>query len=171
MLSMPTADQVAAVIVAAARETGADPVRVLKVETTAEKRARTYAAFALRKLFPECPMPAIGRMVGSDHPPYVSIVYSKIMADQFQWFDMEALQRVLAAVGGEIPVRCETAQKPPARAAAPLPARKVGPNFGTVGGMGPPRPNLARDLIGEKARMRAELEQAVRNTAKLPSQN
>lgn len=103
--------------------------------------------------------------------PYVSIVYSKIMADQFQWFDMEALQRVLTAVGGEVLVRCETAQKPPARAAAPLPARKVVANFATVGGMGPPRPNLARDLIGEKARMRAELEQAVRNTAKLPSQN
>ena len=169
---MPTADQVARAIVAAARETGADPVKVLREAGRVEERnARTYAAFALCRLFPDCRPSTIGRLVGSDHPPYAAIIVAKINADKFPWFKREALQRVLAAVDGNLRGAPENAQDRPAAPAAGLPARKPAPNFGTVGGMGPPRPNLARDLIGEKARMRAELEQAVRNTAKMPSQN
>jgi hypothetical protein len=187
---MPTADQVAAVIVAAARETGTDPMKVPVWEVEHDHltsipatRARTYAAIALRKLFPGCPMPVIGRMVGSTHPPYVSIVYTKVTKGHFRWFDQEALRRVIAAGAISLPAAPKTAQAAPAAPAASLPAKvsfltaKRHPDDRQTA---PSPPKIVPErtyqpgdflLTPSKRRLLDELRAAVENTAKMPSQN
>lgn len=62
--TVPTADQVAAAIVAACRFTGEDPIAVAS-GTRRSSRARHYAMHALAIRFPRCRKRALARMVGA----------------------------------------------------------------------------------------------------------
>lgn len=69
----PTADQVAVIIVEAARMTGANPQDVIQgVQSFGGHpeipRARAYAALVIRALFPDNGSVGLGRMVGASHP-------------------------------------------------------------------------------------------------------
>lgn len=104
----PTADQVAAAIVAACRETGADPIAVAsghrdEVRSAPDRkfaisRARAYAALAIREIFKENGPVAIARWVGSLSPAcYVTNVDRDRKDGRYRWWDEAAFQRVVAA--------------------------------------------------------------------------
>ncbi len=104
----PTADDVARAVVAACRETGADPEecvtgRVYCVGGAANKyalsRARVYAAFALDELFDECGSSSMSRMVGASSVTcHLSTARSQQRNGLLRWFDGAALERVKSAV-------------------------------------------------------------------------
>lgn len=104
----PTADQVATAIVAACRETGADPITVAsgnsddRRATVAHKyaisRARVYAALAIRAVFEENGPAAIARWVGAGTPScYVTNVDRDLKEARLKWWDEAAFKRVIAA--------------------------------------------------------------------------
>lgn len=104
----PTADQVAAAIVAACRETGADPIAVASGEKDdtraaperkyAVSRARAYAALAIREIFKENGPVAIARWVGAGTPScYMTNVDRDVREARLKWWDAAAYQRVVAA--------------------------------------------------------------------------
>lgn len=113
-IDMPTADEVARAIVAAARETGADPVAVAEGERGNRYhpevlRCRAYAAIALRSQFEDARPTSIARMVGI-WTPATAYSYLKILDEQrargfLNWWDDAAFIRVVAAIrpGGTPP--------------------------------------------------------------------
>jgi hypothetical protein len=130
----PTADQVATAIVAACRETGGDPVAVLRGDSSKEAggrnnyptpHARMYAALALAAVFDGWgSSTAIARMVGVVNPRsqsnYLAVIRDNQKNGVLRWFDQAALERVKAAVracpSGPAP------PQPPGGNAKPAPA-------------------------------------------------
>ncbi len=185
----PTADQIAHAVVAASRFYGVDPIKVMR-QTHAgtggieRSRALIYAMMAIADLWGNDMMAS--RLVGMTSTR-AGTTRRQLARRALKWWDPKVLELVKAAIpdppasppvrparagAPDLPAPRESASLPAVRKAAPLPARKIVPNYGTIGGMGPPRPHSAsRDLIGEKAALRNQLAEAVRNTAKLPSQN
>jgi hypothetical protein len=104
MDSPPTADQVAIAIIAACGETGADPEDVIggRLGTGQNfpiSRARTYAALALRAIFPDNGNVAFGRMVGSRSPgSFVTLVDHQIKDGTLKWWDDAVFMRVVEAI-------------------------------------------------------------------------
>lgn len=113
----PTADHIARAIVAAARETGANPLSVASGELDAQggrafdgwirSRARAYAGEALRRLFKDRSMTDLARFVGVSKQ--VAGAYFSSLDQRRQrpagtpWWDDAALARVMAAVDVEEP--------------------------------------------------------------------
>lgn len=101
----PTADQVAIAIIAASKETGASPQLVASRandnrldRTFAISRARTYAALAIRAIFPENSGASISRMVGSSYPEqHLQQIDSRMKNNDLKWFDNDAFMRVVDA--------------------------------------------------------------------------
>lgn len=106
---MPSAKDVAVAVVTASRETGANPIDVMRGVTpgsTVEKmqatsRARAYAARALDRVFNRVafgvPRPVIARMVGvskQSQPAYFPGLESR----KLSWWDENAFLRVVNAV-------------------------------------------------------------------------
>lgn len=184
----PTADQVAHAVVAASRFYKVDPIKVIRQVKTAgsteRSRAMIYAGLAIADVFGNDQQAS--RLLGLTSAR-VSTTRWQLGKGALKWFDPKALELVKSAIPGveapasppmrrqpgevtTLPAVRETA--PLARAAKPIgrPARRDASNFGTVAGMGPPR-SPSRNPIGEKSALRNMLAEAVRNTAKLPSQN
>lgn len=184
---IPTADQVAHAIVAASRHFDADPILVIKrVSGTREyiprSRALIYAMMAIADLWGNDAMAA--RLLTLTESRASSTRW-QIEKRALKWWDPKVLVLVKAAIpdppasppvreraaeAPTLPAARETAPPPRAASPAALPARRTTPNFGTVPGMGPPRAHR-HDPVGEKARLREELRQALERTAQLPSQN
>lgn len=112
---MPTADEFAVAIIAACRETGADPVDVVTgaerehgcpiEKSHAISRARLYAGRAIDKVFnrPDVAIarPVIARLVGVNKPSWESFFSSadiRLRAATIRWWDEAALKRVVDAV-------------------------------------------------------------------------
>lgn len=102
----PTADIVAVAIVAASRETGANPLRVASGQRDAQidpmryetSRARAYAAMAL-KASTGAGVVAIGRMVGSGQPDvYLTGIAKRVATKKHAWWSALAMERVCEAV-------------------------------------------------------------------------
>lgn len=137
-MDMPSANQVAWAIVAACRETGADPVAVAEginvCGSRESSRARSYAAYALNELF-RCGPVAIGRMVGSGAPSsFLSTLSWNLKKDKVRWWEDAAAERVIDAVKAADPKRSATAEdildepsepEPPKQAAPAQPRRHV----------------------------------------------
>jgi hypothetical protein len=104
----PSADQVAAAIIAACRETGADPESVASGAKGAGSRfpisrARAYAALAIRAVFPENGSVALGRMVGSNAPSsYVTQIDNQLRNGLLKWWDDKTFMRVVEALEAHI---------------------------------------------------------------------
>jgi len=106
---IPSANEVAAAIVAAARETGANPVevlvepgRLLQVEEIkAIGRARAYAAMALEKVFNRPTVSisktAIARMVGVAGFSCGGYLHG-LHNNPRKWWDVDAFNRVINAI-------------------------------------------------------------------------
>lgn len=125
---MPTAHQIAVAIVAASRETGADPVGVIRgverdpgksvAEKQAITRARAYAARAMDRVFnrPEIAIrrSAIARYVGANKPSWESY-FATLDCRPLGWWSNETFKRVVDAVMDCEPPQeqfAETAQAP-----------------------------------------------------------
>lgn len=100
----PSADNVAAAILAACRETGADFERLCRGDADRDdkhfkiSRARVYAALAIRAIFPENSAPGIARMVASGYPDtFLAQVDGRMKKNDLKWFDNDAFMRVVAA--------------------------------------------------------------------------
>jgi hypothetical protein len=103
-MTCPTADEVAVAIVAASRETGADPIRVASGDNLGGhghvdvSRARAYAAMTLRAKT-KASSAAISRAIGSGSPGvYLSSLKRGVANKSLSWWSAEAFQRVLGAV-------------------------------------------------------------------------
>lgn len=188
---VPTADQVAHAIVAAARACKVDPIDVARHSHTSQKpghvirsRALTYAVLAVANMFGNDVQAS--RLLGLTSTR-VGTIRWQLSKGALRWWEPKVLELVKAAIPDPpaappmrapraaapiLPPEPKPARTPALRKPAGLPAKRLAPNYGTVGGMGPPRPySPSRDLIGEKAALRDELARAVANTAKMPSQN
>lgn len=89
---IPTAEAVAAAVVAAARVTGEDP---LSLADPVGPRARFPALAALAVFYPECPPPMLGRCVGLN-----SNVRGRLdQAKNAKWWPEAGAAAVEAAVG------------------------------------------------------------------------
>lgn len=105
--AMPTADEVARAIVAAARETGADPIELASGARGNRHhpdilRARAYAAVALRSQFSDVDWKTIARVVGV-WTPATAYSYLKTLDEQrergyLDWWSVEAYDRVIQAI-------------------------------------------------------------------------
>lgn len=116
---IPTAREVAAAIVAAARQTGADPIDVASgaervagcptVKAHAIARARAYAARAIDRVFNRAEFgiarPAIARLVGANKPSWGAF-FSSLDGRQISWWDEAVFRRVVDAV-----MDCEPEEK------------------------------------------------------------
>lgn len=106
-IDMPTADEVARAIVAAARETGACPVAIAEGERGNRYhpevlRCRAYAAIALRSQFEDAHPTSIAHMVGV-WTTATAYSYLKTLDEQrarglLNWWDDAAFMRVVAAI-------------------------------------------------------------------------
>lgn len=173
MDTLPTADQVAVAIIAAAREVdpaqwGALALQVAGGEQclagrhgyTALPRARAYAAKALRSEF-DCGAVAIGTMLGFGTPgACISGIEFQLRNKSAKWWQPESLERVIAAVRAT-----KESIKPADDVPALLPSRpvvKLSAGDGSYVSADRPVPSRrqisARDMLAE----------AVRNTAALP---
>jgi hypothetical protein len=98
----PTFEQVAKLMVAAAKEMRCDPFDIARGARSKKdsfvSRARFYVAYAIRQEF-NCGAVTIGRMVGSHSPDcYLpSMDYQRRQGD-LKWFDITVLARVADAV-------------------------------------------------------------------------
>lgn len=155
---IPTADEVARVIVASFRMVGADPMRITEKlpqgkpsEFAARiSHGRGYAAMALRKLFPSLSNPAIGRLVGSN-ATYTDDLFRSYRRGTLRWYDETDFRQILANCGVE---PRETVQIVVDETAPSLPP-----------GAAPPQPYPVR--FGAKKRLEDELREAVLNTARM----
>lgn len=106
---MITADHVARAVVAAARETGADPVAVASGENPSAKtqdysvsRARAYAATALATIFTSVPNMRIARLCGVSKA-YAQVYFNTLRTNRrgnaTTWWRDDVLSRVIDAVG------------------------------------------------------------------------
>lgn len=179
-------------MVAASRFYKVDPVEVMrhafiakhKGSAAGRQRALVYALLAIGDVFGNDVQAC--RLLGLTSTRAGSFRW-QISKGALHWWDPKVLELVKAAIpdapaappvrsaraeAPALPPEPKTAPLPALRKPAGLPAKRVTPNFSTVGGMGPPRPySPARDLVGEKQSLRNDLAEAVRNTAKMPSQN
>ena len=106
----PTADDIAHAIVAASRETGADPIAVVTGQLGIERgrrqtweisRARNYAGWALRKVFQDCPPGDLARMVGVGRASVNSFwgnIDFNLRNNRYKWWNAAAFDRVAAAI-------------------------------------------------------------------------
>lgn len=104
----PTADHVAAAIVAACKETGADPQEVAmgvnigpKGNRDGAAHARSYAGLALRCEFPDADGAALARMVGARIPKGFFLRLDKQINGNCKpphWWSDDAYRRVIEAV-------------------------------------------------------------------------
>ncbi len=159
---MPTADQVARAIVAAARETGEDPEAC--IIGAPGLRCRHYAMHALSRAFPAVKhnKHIWAKLTGaSSNPKYF---WANSVSQKFnmaaggpragkraaKWWDEAAFERVIDAIGVE---------QPPAPRRAPV---KLSADFGSI--VEPTRPAATP---GKRA-LHDMLRAAVENTARLP---
>lgn len=105
--TFPTADLVARAIVAAAKETGANPEEVAMGVTVRGgrngdyeiSRARAYAAMAIKAQFPDCHNASIARMVGAKWPTsYIGGIEFQQRNGNMKWWNAAALKRVIDAI-------------------------------------------------------------------------
>jgi CarD-like protein len=120
--NFPTADQVAALIAAACRETGASPMDVIGGEFDDKQnvsyeypisRARVYAAAAINEMF-GCGRAASSRMCGaskSSYAAHLAVVYS----GSAKWFALDALRRVASVIDAERAARITMEREYPRR--------------------------------------------------------
>lgn len=111
--SPPTADTIAVAIIAAAKETGADPIDVavgvlatagIHSGKIAVSRARAYAALALRAVLDNVPSKSIATWVASGSPAvYIGSIDFQIRNKQLKWWDNNAFMRVVEAVESAVP--------------------------------------------------------------------
>lgn len=100
----PTAMQIAAAIVAAAKETGANPEAVALGARGNRYhpdilRARAYAALALRACFEDFGKQSIARMVGaSSWTTYIATLDEQMACGFLDWWDDKAFMRVVEAI-------------------------------------------------------------------------
>jgi len=120
----PTADQVAALIVAACRETGASPIDVLSGEHDEYRnlsyelgypisRARVYAAAAINEMF-GCGRAVSSRLCGvgkNSQGAHLSLIYS----GSAKWFDVATLRRVASVIDAERAAAIELDREYPRR--------------------------------------------------------
>jgi hypothetical protein len=165
---IPTSDQVARAIIAAAKECGfyqALVERPRMIEMQPKKgnsgarlrHTKVYTALALRAAFPACPSPAIGRFVGVGKPHlYLGVILSCKAKGEMKWYDPEVEARVTAAIGAcdPNPVQriVDESELSPA-----LPALALKSSMGTLRRAFDDRP-------ASKRRLEEELRQAVLNT-------
>ena len=180
MPDFPTADDVARAIVAACRETGADPLQVASGgyvrkgthQAHCISRARGYAAWALDDLF-EIGSPACSRLVGiqqkSSAEEFLATLRHRIIMNEAKWFDAAALDRVKTAIIAGIRV----ADLPPLTLkSAPAP-RRVAPD-GPLAMKKTPvaaelSENMTGELMGDPPPGRSALAEFQRRAAALPS--
>lgn len=161
---MTIADQVAAAIVAAAREVSPDNWKSVAIDVASGPnsrvdlsitRTRAYAAYALRNVLKLSAggAPAIARMVGASSVDcYLSLIDSRLKRDDhMSWWRKDIVARVVEAIeevrGEEVLDNLIEATKPPP----------------------PPPPPLQRPAESPRQiAARRMLEEAVRNTAALP---
>jgi len=98
---VPTAHQVAMVIVAACRELGEDPLRV--AGDAGNSRARHYAMHALVHHFPRIPVGSAARMCGCPEQARGAIFYKSSLNNHVrrgasQWWDEKVYARVVASI-------------------------------------------------------------------------
>lgn len=107
----PTADQVAVAIVAAARELGADPEKIVRgiagsggrYVNHSIPRARAYAACAIQQVFPNNGATSISRWVGAPNPnSYISLLRHQRKNGIIRWWDEGIYQRVVVKLRGTI---------------------------------------------------------------------
>lgn len=154
--TLPDADAVARAVVAACRETGADPEAVMAGERAGHgwsrddiwpvSRARAYAAWALVCVFTHCERRVIGRLVGSNSPSALicNIDYN-LRNRKFKWWNDGAFRRVVAAIKNEPPLAAtETAV---AVCSGDRTASVLSPE--TESPSRPPPPRLLQSELGE----------------------
>lgn len=133
----PTADHIAAAIVAACRLTDEAPERVARGAQS--RRARWYAAYAIQAVFPDASRPKIGRWCGAGTPNFLVNCDKQLQADEVLWWDEAAFMAVIRAV--------EAVRIPPLKA-YPI-HRKRKPLGAVVNGlMGDPAPH--RSALGKR---------------------
>jgi len=118
---MPTADEVAVAIIAAAKETGADPLAVASGERRRPGagglaeigRARYYAAWALHQVFDGASLPSISRMVGAESPQnFLGNVKAQLNNGKLKWWNNGVAQRVIVAIERMHYLRSPPIQRP-----------------------------------------------------------
>lgn len=177
---MPTADDVAKIIIAASRETGADPAEVALGELDPKSpdrlcpfplaRARVYAVFAVSELFPILIKRKVARMCGVSPESAASFhsAYGQRLSN-LPWYSREAYDRVLHAIP-HADLFFDQESAPVSRYLPPSPSPSPNPN--------PPAEIERRpaESVGARPAPFAEpgkrelyrmLEQAASNTAKL----
>jgi hypothetical protein len=93
----PCPQEVAAAVVAAARELGENPLRVVMGRGS---RARCYAIIALGRRFPDLPRVSICRMTGDrSYSASMTTARSAVLGRNCGWFDLALLNRVNAFCG------------------------------------------------------------------------
>jgi hypothetical protein len=94
---VPTAEQVARVAVAAARETGESPLWI--AEQPRGCHAKIYAVMALMELIPGLTKSALGRMLGARSDPNTYVCNARTLREpaRLRWYTDEAQARVTAA--------------------------------------------------------------------------
>jgi len=106
-MSVMTAEDVACALVAASKETGADPVVVAMGVTNigggkggdfSIAHARAYAALALAQVFPESGNDKVSRAVGAKSGAYVRQIEAQLGRSNLAWWDCEAFARVREAL-------------------------------------------------------------------------
>lgn len=162
---IPTADEVARILIASFRMVNADPRHVIAKLHGRQTQygmgivaGRRYAALALRQLFPNLSERQIGRMVGiPDDSNFIGNILSRRALGRIPDFDQTDFDRILrnCRVQAREPVKLCCDETEPARvvpAVVPVPKRAA-----------PPARRGA--LFGPKRRLEDELRQAVQNTA------
>lgn len=175
----PTANEVAKVIVAAARETGADPISVARgaskmgrarEEWFTISRARAYAGVAIEQRFPELSRPKIAALIGvgpgASRESYFPALEQRRSHGILKWWNPDALARIVAALGAEEGIRITRTPQPPEEGIATTmpsqrPTVKLSANPGGYASASSPQSNP-----GKRA-LQTMLAEAVRNTAKI----
>lgn len=159
---IPTADDVARAIIGACKETGGDPIAVAQgvggrhPKFYPHTRARIYAAFALKKAFPDVPQTTIARLCQTqgDATAFFSQAAANARSGRANWFSDAAIDRVVARMGGySAPVPIPAAPRPPVQREAP----NKNPRTGRF--VPAPAPALGKRAVYDM------LAEAVRNTA------
>jgi len=182
---MPTADQVAKIIVVACRTCHVDPLDIDKRPIGSDQSwkaiklrlARAYAALAMREIFKGCIGFSISRMVGAPEPAaYLGrILTMRAKGDLMRMgYDEEVFQQILRDISLE-PV--EVKQKvidedppSPSEAATEAQERSDAPpvpvqRASSANAPAPYIPGKAgRDKAGSRRRLEEELRQAILNT-------
>lgn len=127
-VTLPTADDVARAIVAAARETGEDPIDCIK--RVAGRRCRHYAMHALLHVFQDLGREPAAHLVGCPALPrsfWYNSWHQVVKPNwkgrpQAKWWDVDVLGRVIKVIEARVPV---AAAKPVAQLPALIPQRPL----------------------------------------------